>query len=62
MCRILEKGAIKSSELKPTLLNYCKQVSFGLSYLKSKEISHGAVKASNVLVTSEDICKVGKLM
>ena len=55
-------GASKSSEMKPTLLKYCKQISMGLSYLKGKEIVHGAVKAENILVTAEDICKVNKLM
>jgi len=58
--RNLESGATKSSELKPTLLKYCKQVCMGLSYLKGKEIIHGAVKADNVLVNAEDVCKVNE--
>jgi len=32
----------------------------GLSYLKGKEIIHGAVKADNVLVNAEDVCKVNE--
>ncbi len=42
------------------LLKYSRQVSLGLDYLVDKGIAHGALKASNVLVSREKTCKVSE--
>ena len=56
--RLLETSITKMDEVKLTLLKYSKQVALGLNYLRDKKIVHGAFKASNILVSNDDICKV----
>lgn len=48
----------ETDKLKLTLLKYCRQVAIGLNYLKGREIIHGALKASNILVSKDNTCKV----
>ena len=41
------------------LLSYSQQVCLGMHYLSSKGFVHRDLAARNILVTENDICKVG---
>ena len=56
------KSQERDSELKHDLLSYCRQIAPGLSYLVSKQFVHRDLAARNILVSSDDVCKVGCVM
>ena len=40
------------------LLNFCRQICLGMSYLSSRKFVHRDLAARNILVTEDNICKV----
>ncbi len=42
-----------------TLLSYCRQVVSGMAYLSNKAFVHRDLAARNILLSADDICKVG---
>ena len=46
------------TELKQSLLNFCRHVSAGLNHLSCKGFVHRDLAARNILVSSDDVCKV----
>ena len=40
------------------LLNFCRQICLGMSYLSSKQFIHRDLAARNILVDEDNICKV----
>ena len=56
------KSQERDSELKHDLLSYCRQIALGLSYLVTKQFVHRDLAARNILVSSDDVCKVGCAM
>ena len=49
------------NEVKHDLLSYCRHVSPGLSILSCKGFVHRHLAARNILVSSDDVCKVNML-
>ena len=49
----------RESELKYDLLSFCRQIALGLNYLVSKQFVHRDLAARNILVSDDDVCKVG---
>ena len=46
------------SDLKHDLLSYCRQIAAGINYLASKQFLYRDLAAWNILVSSDDVCKV----
>ena len=49
------------NELKHDLLSYCRHVAAGLDHLSHRKFVHRDLAARNILVSSDDVCKVGYL-
>ena len=46
------------TELKHSLLSFCRNVAAGLNHLSYKGFVHRDLAARNILVSSDDVCKV----
>ena len=46
------------SEPKHDLLSFCRQIAAGMNYLANKQFVHRELAARNILVSSDDVCKV----
>ena len=53
-CRVSSEA-----ELKHDLLSFCRQIAAGMNYLTNKQFIHRDLAARNILVSSDDVCKVG---
>ena len=47
-----------NNELKHDLLSFCRQIAAGMNYLTNKQFVHRDMAARNILVSSDDVCKV----
>ena len=48
----------QSTTTSGILLNFCRQICLGMSYLSSRKFVHRDLAARNILVTEDNICKV----
>ena len=55
---LFSPGQLTNEDMPFTLLNFCRQVCLGLSYLSQKGFVHRDIAARNILVNDENICKV----
>ena len=53
-------GLLTNEDMPYTLLNFCRQVCLGLSYLSQKGFVHRDIAARNILVNENNVCKVSK--
>jgi len=53
------EGYLANSQLPDKLLSFCRQIAAGLNYLTNKQFVHRDLAARNILVSSDDVCKVG---
>lgn len=51
-----------SKNLPFTLLNFCRQIGFGMNYLANKGFVHRDLAARNILVTEDLTCKVREMV
>ena len=53
------KNSLLSDKLPENLLSFCRQIAAGMNYLTNKQFVHRDLAARNILVSSDDVCKVG---
>ena len=57
-CLLKRKREGADQSTPSVLLNFCRQICLGMSYLSSKQFIHRDLAARNILVNEDNICKV----
>ncbi len=58
----LSSSTSKPESLPTTLLNFCRQIGYGMNYLTNKGFVHRDLAARNILLTKDITCKVKNII